>query len=113
MRSGSTTAKVQKIVLDNPDRIWDAEGVLEALTTAGDAPTAKDPVNAIRTALARLAKRDEIERVGTGEYRAPTPGRSPEPDKGEPNADDDAWDTGNAEEPPEPAGGGPLQAITS
>jgi hypothetical protein len=53
------------------EREVDARGAFEYLAARGWEPAARDnPLNAVRTALAHLAGRGEIERVSRGIYRA-------------------------------------------
>jgi len=52
-----------------PDTRFTAEIALERLQTMGWESDAADPVNAMRTALSRMAKRGEVHRVGRGLYR--------------------------------------------
>ena len=76
-RSGnsSITGYIMKFLPAAPSRQWDANDVYDAMMSAGWQPSdgIKDPLNGVRTALARLADRGEIKRVGQGLYQCTSP----------------------------------------
>jgi len=78
-----------------PDKTFTATEVNDHLKTRGVGQESKDPVNSVRGALSRLAKRGLIEDVHRGVYRLrPTPtedvSTSPSPEQ----LDDDDHDEG-------------------
>ena len=65
-----------KLLADDPEKQWDARDLHDAMRAEGWDPQSGDPVNGVRTALARLADRKEIRRVGNGLYQALPPPES-------------------------------------
>ncbi|MFL6139929.1 MAG: hypothetical protein ACJ74O_19310 [Frankiaceae bacterium] len=71
-RGGSASGTfdlLRAIFQDKPDLVLDAATAHTELQNRGWKSDAEDPVNAIRTALARLEQWDELTRVGRGKYR--------------------------------------------
>jgi hypothetical protein len=70
--AGTITAHIMEILPGEPSKVFDAFDVMEALLARGWSapPEVKDPINGVRTALARLAERGEIRRVSQGMYQA-------------------------------------------
>ena len=69
-RTDSATTLTLELVRSEPHREWTVQEAYDALVSRGyESGAAKDPPNAIRTALARLAGRGLLERVSSGVYR--------------------------------------------
>lgn len=72
-QSGASTSPMLDLLgmmfAEYPDKDFTAETALETLRASGWESDADDPVNAMRTALSRMAKRGDVHRVGRGLYR--------------------------------------------
>ena len=76
--SASKTYETLRAIMErHAGQTYTAEEAHEALLAEGWETDASDPINALRTALARMAKRGEISRVGRGSYAYATPINSP------------------------------------
>lgn len=71
-----------------------AESALKTLRETGWESDATDPVNAMRTALSRMARRGEIRRAGRGVYRK----RSEEDDQLHKQLTTDPWATSSTDD---------------
>lgn len=71
-----TNPLVLAILAEDPTRVWKVESLVAEMNERGWDTDAENRHNALGTALLRLAKREEIEKVGRGRYRAAlvTPG---------------------------------------
>jgi hypothetical protein len=70
-KSGESLYNLTVDLVSTSDQAWTASEVLSALRDRGVPIVAKDPANAVRTAMARAAKAGTIQRVGEGRYAPP------------------------------------------
>lgn len=115
--AASTIDQVYEVFQGNPDEVMTAAEVYDAMRETGWKSLAKDPVNVVRTALARLAQDGKLERLeqGRGRYRLPpakTPVMAPptpvkvrtdSSNSSDPFSDDDPWGS-----PPKPSDKNPF-----
>jgi hypothetical protein len=68
---GRTPGMILSTMRESEDEVWTAPAMTRALTEQGWATPQADATNAVRTAMARLAQRGDLLRMGSGEYRLP------------------------------------------
>jgi hypothetical protein len=74
---------LRAVFQDDPTGVIDADEAVARITQRGWQSEAGNPLNAVRTALARMVTWDELEREGRGKYRLARPPQ-PESDSTEP-----------------------------
>lgn len=105
---GSSSAPITERIIElfesRPGQRFTAESALETLRTEGWVSPATDPVNAMRTALSRLARKGTIKRVDRGEYIYPKPedpwGTRKDPWANPVQRDDPPWVSSTTDEAP-------------
>ncbi|KRE44055.1 hypothetical protein [Knoellia sp. Soil729] len=98
-----TNPLVLAILAEDPTRVWRVETLLLEMNERGWETDAENRRNALGTALLRLAKREEIEKVGRGRYRAAL--ATPE---AQPDGLDAEEDESTPDEDPEPVDWGTV-----
>jgi hypothetical protein len=64
---------VVRLLVDDPDRDWDADEIIAELVRAGYLPADEDVSRSVRSQLSALHRENKIERAGRGRYRAGGP----------------------------------------
>ncbi|MDQ3274288.1 MAG: hypothetical protein M3Q39_04460 [Actinomycetota bacterium] len=106
----STINLVMQVFRDNPDRVLTATETHALMEDRGWVSESKDPINVVRTALARLAASDELERVeGRGRYRLADTVDDDDKPNSEPTADDYGSDPWASPPPPQPPAATPMR----
>jgi hypothetical protein len=70
MEDRGTNPLLLAILGEEPNRVWRVEELLTEMNRRGWETDAVNRRNALGTALLRLAKKDDVEKVGRGRYRA-------------------------------------------
>lgn len=69
-RSGDSVSSLALDIVKGSDQEWSAAQIVTVLRQQGKALSVKDPMNSVRTALARSVRDGLIKRTGDGRYAA-------------------------------------------